>query len=130
MTTLTHAEHVIRKKSYSPHYIPSNLAMFQSELQEFSLKLIDVRRISLPVSYYPSAKYHYGQVLERIAGKTSVESLDMLRHFMVDIISCTVFGSRSGSLENWASNIRDPVTVAVYDFPKRGVLVRAGDIYT
>lgn len=63
------------------------------------------------------------QVLERVGGKTSVESLDMFRHFMVDIISCTVFGSRSGSLENWASNIRDSITAAVYDFPVRGVLV-------
>ncbi|KAI0690262.1 cytochrome P450 [Cytidiella melzeri] len=102
MTTLPHAEHTIRKKSYSPHYIPSNLALFQPELQDFSLKLTDV--------------------LERIAGKTSVESLDLFRHFMVDVISCTVFGTRSGSLENWASNVRDPVTVAVYDFPTRGVL--------
>lgn len=42
---------------------------------------------------------------------------------MVDVISCTVFGARSGSLDNWAKNIRDPLTVAVYDFPKRGVLV-------
>ncbi|KAI0337959.1 cytochrome P450 [Trametopsis cervina] len=102
MTTLPHAEHVIRKKSYAPHYIPSNLALFQPELQDFSSSLVEV--------------------LDRIAGKTSVESLDMFRHFMVDVISCTVFGSRSGSLENWASNIRDPVTMAVYDFPARGIL--------
>ncbi|KAI0089355.1 cytochrome P450 [Irpex rosettiformis] len=102
MTTLPHAEHVIRKKSYSPHYIPSNLALFQPELQDFSYKLTDI--------------------LERIGGKTSVESLDMFRHFMVDIISCTVFGVRNGSLENWASNVRDPVTAAVYDFPVRGIL--------
>ena len=46
MTTLPHAEYVIRKKSYSPHYIPSNLALFQPELQDFSLKLTDVRCLS------------------------------------------------------------------------------------
>ena len=42
---------------------------------------------------------------------------------MVDVIACTVFGSRSGSLDNWAANIRDPLSIAVYDFPKRGVMV-------
>lgn len=47
----------------------------------------------------------------------------MFRHFMVDIISCTVFGIRNGSLENWTASVRDPITAAVYDFPVRGVLV-------
>ena len=44
---------------------------------------------------------------------------------MVDVIACTVFGSRSGSLDNWATGVRDPLSVAVYDFPKRGIMVRA-----
>ena len=44
---------------------------------------------------------------------------------MVDVIACTVFGSRSGSLDNWAMNIRDPLSIAVYDFPKRGIMVSA-----
>ena len=43
---------------------------------------------------------------------------------MVDVVACTVFGSRSGSLENWANGVRDPLGVAVYDFPKRGIMVR------
>ncbi len=42
MTTLPHAQHAIRRKSYAPHYTPSNLALFQPELQDFSLKLTDV----------------------------------------------------------------------------------------
>ena len=42
---------------------------------------------------------------------------------MVDVVACTVFGSRSGSLDNWALNIRDPLSIAVYDFPKRGIMV-------
>ena len=45
---------------------------------------------------------------------------------MVDVIACTVFGSRSGSLDNWAKGVRDPLSVAVYDFPKRGIMVRTG----
>lgn len=103
MTTLPHAEHAIRRKSYSPHYAISNLALFQPDLQDFALKFTDI--------------------LEKLSGKTSVDCLDLFRHLMVDVISCTVFGSRSGSLDNWALNIRDPLSIAVYDFPKRGVMV-------
>ena len=44
---------------------------------------------------------------------------------MVDVVACTVFGSRSGSLDNWATGVRDPLSVAVYVFPKRGIMVRA-----
>ena len=43
---------------------------------------------------------------------------------MVDVIACTVFGSRSGSLDNWSKGVRDPLSIAVYDFPKRGIMVR------
>ena len=53
----------------------------------------------------------------------SVDTLDLFRHLMVDVIACTVFGSRSGSLDNWAHGVRDPLSVAVYDFPKRGIMV-------
>lgn len=63
------------------------------------------------------------QVLERLSGKASLDCLDLFRHLMVDVIACTVFGSRSGSLDNWATNIRDPLSIAVYDFPKRGIMV-------
>ena len=42
MTTLAHADHAIRRKSYAPHYIPANLALFEPELHDFSLKLTEV----------------------------------------------------------------------------------------
>lgn len=42
MTTLPHAEHAVRRKAYSPHYMPSNLALFQVELQDLCLKVVDV----------------------------------------------------------------------------------------
>ena len=42
MTTLPHAEHALRKKSYAPHYTPANLALFQPELHDLALKLSDV----------------------------------------------------------------------------------------
>ncbi|KAI0940296.1 hypothetical protein AcV5_001443 [Taiwanofungus camphoratus] len=102
MTTLPHAQHATRRKAYAPHYIPSNLALFQTELHDFTLKLVDTL-------------YH-------ISGKTSVDCLDLFRHLMVDIIAVTVFGSHPGSLDKWALNIQDPLTTAVDDFPKRGVL--------
>ncbi|KIP03779.1 hypothetical protein PHLGIDRAFT_77016 [Phlebiopsis gigantea 11061_1 CR5-6] len=100
MTTLPHAQHAARKKSYAPHYTPANLALFQPELHDLALKLSNV------------------------LGHTSasVDCLDLFRHLMVDVVACTVFGSRSGSLDNWASGVRDPLGVAVYDFPKRGIL--------
>lgn len=43
MTTLPHAEHTMRRKSYATHYNPANLSQFQPELQEFAFKLTDVR---------------------------------------------------------------------------------------
>lgn len=63
------------------------------------------------------------KTLDRIAGKTSVDCLDLLRHFMVDVLARTNFGSVPGALDKWAMNSKDPLSVAVYDFPKRGVLV-------
>lgn len=42
MTTLPHAEHSVRKKAYSPHYTPANLALFQPELHDLVVKLSDV----------------------------------------------------------------------------------------
>ncbi|CCM00466.1 uncharacterized protein FIBRA_02499 [Fibroporia radiculosa] len=102
MTTLPNAQHAVRRKAYAPHYTPSNLALFQPELHDYTLKLVDTLFIA--------------------SGKASVDCLDLFRHLMVDIIGSTVFGSRPGSLDNWALNIQDPLATAVYDFPKRGVL--------
>nr|BAL05175.1 cytochrome P450 [Phanerodontia chrysosporium] len=100
MTTLPHAEHAIRKKAYAPHYTPANLALFQPELNDLALKLTDILSIR----------------------SSSVDVLDLFRHLMVDVIACTVFGSRSGSLDNWNKGVRDPLSIAVYDFPKRGIM--------
>ncbi|TFY68558.1 hypothetical protein EVJ58_g933 [Rhodofomes roseus] len=101
MTTLPHAEHAVRRKAYSSHYIPSNLALFQDELQDLCLDLVDI--LGTP-------------------GNTPIDCLDLFRHLMVDIIGTTVFGRFPGSLNNWAKNIQDPLATAVYDFPKRGIM--------
>ncbi|PCH40720.1 cytochrome P450 [Wolfiporia cocos MD-104 SS10] len=102
MTTLPNAQHAVRRKAYAPHYIPSNLVLFQPELHDYSLKLVDN--------------------LSKMSGETSVDCLDLFRHLMVDIIGVTVFGSHPGALDNWALNVQDPLATAVYDFPKRGIL--------
>ena len=43
MTTLEHAPHVTRRKGYAPHYIPQNMALFQPEMHDFTLELVNVR---------------------------------------------------------------------------------------
>ena len=42
MTSLPHNEHAIRRKASAPHYVPSNLALFQPEIQNFATKLTEV----------------------------------------------------------------------------------------
>lgn len=51
MTTLPHAEHAARRKTYSPHYTLANLGLFQSDLQDYSLKLMDVSATRGPSGY-------------------------------------------------------------------------------
>ena len=69
-------------------------------------------------------------MLELAGGKTSFECLDLLRHLMVDIMSITLHGFHHGALKNLSMGIEDPLSTAVYDFPKRGVIVRFSTPYT
>lgn len=64
------------------------------------------------------------QILESQQGKMSVSCPEVFRHLMVDIISTTVFGSRSGAIDNYAVGIRDALSQAIKDFPTRGIVVR------
>ncbi|KAI0774723.1 cytochrome P450 [Trametes elegans] len=102
MTTLPHSEHSARRRAYAPHYNLPHLTHFQPEVNDSIVKVV--------------------QILENKKGKTSVETLDLFRHLMVDIISVTVFGSRPGALDNWAIGIEDPLSQAVNDFPTRGIV--------
>ena len=43
ITILEHALHAVRRKAYSPHYIPANIARFQPEIHEVTLELVSVR---------------------------------------------------------------------------------------
>lgn len=122
MTTLPHSEHAIRRKAFAPHYTLSNLELFQPEVHHFTLRLTDVSR-QYRLHYSPQSDLAHLKTLDRLSGKTSVECLDLFRHFFVDIMSSTLFGSRSGSLDAWSMNVQDPLTNAIHDFPIRGILV-------
>jgi hypothetical protein len=42
MTTLPHAQHMARKKGYTPHYSPAHINLFQPEIHDYSLELLEV----------------------------------------------------------------------------------------
>jgi len=42
---------------------------------------------------------------------------------MVDIIVTSSHGYRLGALSKWAAGVEEPLSTAIGDFPKRGVLV-------
>ncbi|KAL0568776.1 hypothetical protein V5O48_013208 [Marasmius crinis-equi] len=102
MTTLEHAPHSMRRKGYAPHYNPDNLARFQPEMHEPTLELIS----------------H----LEKMDEKTPLECLTLFRNLMVEVIVSTSYGYRLGAVGKWATKSEDPLSVAISDFPKRGIL--------
>ena len=121
MTTLPHSQHLLRKKGYIPHYVPAHINLFQHEVQDSTCELVEVS-FATSDSRFPSD--HVSQVLELAGGKMSFECLNLFRHLMVDIMSMTIYGFRHGALRNLSLGIEDPLSMAVYDFPKRGVIVR------
>jgi hypothetical protein len=64
------------------------------------------------------------QILDGIAGQTSLECLTLFRHLMVDVAGASAYGHRVGALSKYAMGIEDPLSTAINDFPKRGILVR------
>ncbi|KAF9035857.1 cytochrome P450 [Panaeolus papilionaceus] len=102
MTTLDHANHTVRRKAYAPHYSQHNVVQLQSEMQDYTFQLINT--------------------LESISGKTSLECLALFRHLMVDVVVSSSFGYRLGAVGRWAMDVEDPLSTAINDFPKRGIL--------
>ncbi|KAK1229348.1 hypothetical protein PQX77_007605 [Marasmius sp. AFHP31] len=102
MTTLEHAPHSMRRKGYAPHYNPTNLARFQPEMHEPTLELIS----------------H----LEKMDQKMPLECLALFRNLMVEVIVSTSYGYRLGAVSKWATETEDRLSVAISDFPKRGIL--------
>ncbi|KAJ7627322.1 cytochrome P450 [Roridomyces roridus] len=102
MTTLPHAQHLLCRKAYASFYAPSNLAKLQPEISRITAQMIDA--------------------LHNLPAHTSVETLSLFRHLALDIIVWSSYGFHHGAIGKWAENAEDSLTLAIYDFPKRGVL--------
>ncbi|KIK50957.1 hypothetical protein GYMLUDRAFT_234401 [Collybiopsis luxurians FD-317 M1] len=102
MTTLEHAPHSMRRKGYAPHYVPANLAKFQPEMHEPMVELVNN--------------------VTKIGGKTSIECLTLFRNLMVDVLVSVSYGYRIHAVKKWATDNEDPLSTAISDFPKRGIL--------
>ena len=61
--------------------------------------------------------------MENISGKIAVECLALFRHLLVDVLVSSSFGYRLGAVSKWAMDVEDPLSTAINDFPKRGILV-------
>lgn len=122
MTTLPHGEHAARRKVYAPHYNPSHLIQFEPEVKDSVIKVVNVSGVPFPDERTRLISLMM-QILENQQGKMSVSCPEVFRHLMVDIISTTVFGSRSGAIDNYAMGIRDVLSQAIQDFPTRGIVV-------
>ena len=48
----------------------------------------------------------------------------LFRHLMADIVVSSSFGYRLGAVGKWAMDVEEPLSTAINDFPKRGILVR------
>ncbi|TDL30161.1 cytochrome P450 [Rickenella mellea] len=107
MTRLEHSVHATIRRGYAPHYTSSNLALFQSEMHQFTLQLINTLTtlsIQTPSSY---------------------DTLLLFRLLMVDVNSAHLFGYNPGALTKWAndeSHATDALSMTINDFPKRGLV--------
>lgn len=43
---------------------------------------------------------------------------------MVDVVVSTSYGYRINAVKKWGTDNEDPLSTAIGDFPKRGILVR------
>ncbi|KAJ7137821.1 cytochrome P450 [Mycena epipterygia] len=101
-TFLDNASQSARKKAFGPHYTAASVARLQPKIKHFTLDLV--------------------QSLESIAGTQSVDCLLLLRNFMVDILVFSTFGYTLGAVKKWTINVPDDISVAISDFPKRGMI--------
>lgn len=102
MTSLDHATHSMRRKGYAPHYTPANISHFEPEMHEVILELVNT--------------------LGNSAGKGPLDCLAIFRHTMVDAVVHFSYGYRLGAVSKFAMDVEDPLSTAINDFPKRGIL--------
>lgn len=107
MTTLDHANHAIRRKSYAQHYTPSNVAQFQPEMQEFTFQLIHVR---MPFFFRQTGSYMRSSLSRSFAGRvpsTAWPYSDIL-WWMSSFLLCSVIASERSENGPWMLKIRSP----------------------
>ncbi|KAH8115847.1 cytochrome P450 [Phellopilus nigrolimitatus] len=111
MTTLDHGPHQARKKGTGPHYTPTNLALFQPEIHDYVNEMVNILKVVASESLI------------------AVDSLLLFHHLMIDINCMHLFFYDCDSLTAWkqhniglTSAPPDRLSMAIGDFPKRGVL--------
>ncbi|KAF7343238.1 hypothetical protein MVEN_01755200 [Mycena venus] len=60
--------------------------------------------------------------LHGLSAHTPLDTLSLFRHLALDIIVASSYGFRLGAISKWALEAEDHLTVAIGDFPKRGIL--------
>ncbi|TFY70615.1 hypothetical protein EVG20_g2380 [Dentipellis fragilis] len=112
MTILPKDLHGRHKKAFAPHYTMPSLTQFAPEMNQ------SVRELTT--------------ILDELAGRTSVDCLDLFRQLLVDIMSATSFGTKGSALAAWSRALdqkidaaaadSNPLSTAIRDFPKRSIL--------
>lgn len=97
----------MRKRAYAPHYVPTNVALYQPEIHEFTNELMDKIRL--------------------YDGKKPWDCLVLFRRSLVDTLFFTTYGQRIQCLKQWdvVNFTPDPTTRivgALMAFPIRGAV--------
>ena len=96
--------YVPRRRAVAAHYNPANLARFYADAEEYNMRLL--------------------ARLDELAGTQPVDTIQMLRHLFVDVVMLVAYGLRTNNVDVWASGKINPISVAVGDWLRRGLIVR------
>ncbi|TBU27841.1 cytochrome P450 [Dichomitus squalens] len=100
MTSLSEVEHTARRKTFASHYAMGHIVGFQPHIHQCVARLIEVL----------DSNSH-----------ESMDCIHTLRHLLVDIIRCTVFGLGPVALDDLAHNVKNPICDAARDFFLRAI---------
>ncbi|KAF7322331.1 Cytochrome P450 [Mycena chlorophos] len=102
LTAVDNSVHTSIRRLSGPHYSAANVLKFQPEIHRVSENLLDA--------------------LNTVGGKVSVDTLDLMKNFMLDIILFSNFGYRIKAMENWSPTETSQLGISVSDFPKFGIV--------
>ncbi|KAL1755458.1 cytochrome P450 [Schizophyllum commune] len=91
--------HAARRKTFAQHYTQHHILNFLPQMQERVAALISILKTK----------------------DEPVDCLSMFHCLMTDVLLTTTFGAHRDAFQKWASGEED-VSVAMEDFPKRGML--------